>query len=213
MLMGRRIFEHIYECPEIRPNVLFGSPQENCGIHTGVQCPVKYSLSQPVWSLFFVSRVALGIHCWKPHRYLKELCGFCFVSCQPEILQLVSREKVTWRAEVYGLSLPFLLIIFLLLNAYKKPKPAIKSLIRSQLLVSVDMQKWLSMSCKLCSFGSFSFSCENCKVYSPRRCSDLPPPPLITKQTRCSCCFFGGYMFRGNNIFSCINYRGTLSKN
>lgn len=41
-------------------------------IHTGVECPVKYSLSQPMWSLFFVSQVSLDIHCWKPHRYLKE---------------------------------------------------------------------------------------------------------------------------------------------
>lgn len=30
---------------------------------------------------------------------------------------------------------------FLLLNAYKKPKPTINNLIRSQLLVGVDMQK------------------------------------------------------------------------
>lgn len=64
-------------------------------IHTGVECPVKYSLSQPMWSLFFVSRVSLDIHYWKPHRYLKEFCGFCIVSCQPEILRLVSQEEMT----------------------------------------------------------------------------------------------------------------------
>lgn len=125
--MGRKVFEHICECTGIRVKCFVWLPagEESC-IHTGVQCPVKYSLSWPLWSL---SGAVPSLPGGSGHSLLeaKQRCKrvLCVVSCWPEFLQSISLGEMTRGAECVNCLYIFSWLFFVV-KLFKKPNQPTK---------------------------------------------------------------------------------------
>lgn len=129
MLMGRRIFEHINGCPGIRVNVLFGCPQQHSHwstvssevlVVTTCVVPVLCLPGGSGHSLLETTQISKGV-LWLLR---------CLMSTRNSAVGFSRGDDLKGRG--VWIASTFSSVCFLLLNAYKKAKPTINSLIRSQ---------------------------------------------------------------------------------
>lgn len=135
VLMGRKIFEHIYECPGIRLSVLFGCPQQHShGSRVSSEVLIVTTYVVTVLCLPGVSGHSLLETTQIPKGVFVDFA-----------LSHVNQKFCNWFLKRRWLErqkcMDSLYLFFCLFFIVKKAKQKINSLIRSQLLVSVDMQK------------------------------------------------------------------------
>lgn len=97
-------------------NVLYGCQLEKRAAFT-LEYSVQWSTRcrdpcDPCLELSLVSQVALGTHCWKPSRDVKEFCGFLRCLMLTWISAVSFSRGNDSRGRVCGLPLHILLIVF-----------------------------------------------------------------------------------------------------